>query len=210
MVVTASVYEQLFPFTTVAKQRMVEHFQGCSLCADRWTTVCCVASPTFQMVDVQDGGFEILTNARGERGVINFGGKNQYDCNGAVSIMVSRRVTATTQLLLGLIEGCGTFFTTCAHVFMSDDTTQTNKQLGTACTGACSNAVCTCTAINTSATGYKIDIKACCVDAYINGVVEATSSCNLPDTSLQPAISGRSRSTGCLSIRITYYEAYNT
>ena len=210
--VEASLYEHLFPLTTVMKQRFVEHFDGNTLCTDRWTTVCSAGTPTFQMVDCVDEGFEILTDSCGERGVINFGGARQYCCNSATLIAVAKRVTTDTQLGVGFNEGCSLFTGSAAYATMFECTTQTFKQLHTANTASsCQGGTATSTLIDTCWTAYKLCIvDACCVTLAVNGTVEATRTTFLPDVCLQPAIQGRSRTgTGTQNSRIRYYEAYN-
>jgi len=211
MVLQDSVYEQLFPLTTVMKQRIVEHFDGDALCTDRWTTVCQTLSPAFAMADCQDEGFEIFTNANTERGVINFCGVRQYCCDAATMISLVRRVTTETQTAVGLNEGCAHFTGAVAYAAMFECTASCFKSLNTANTAAsCQGGTDTCTAIDTCWTNYKICIvDACCVTLAINGTVEATRTTFLPDVKLQPAFQSSSRCTGDKRGRIKYYEVYN-
>jgi len=209
--VKLSLYEHLFPLTTVSKQRIVEHFDGNTLCTDRWTTVCQTLTPAFGMADAVDEGFEIVTNANTERGVINFAGKRQYHDDEATMISVARRVTTDTQIAVGFNEGCGNFTGAVAFAAMFECTAACFKTLNTANTNpSCQGGTDTCTAINTCWTNYKICIvDACCVTLAINGSVEATRTTFLPDVRLQPAFQSSSRAAGTKQGRIKYYEAYN-
>jgi len=210
--VFCSVYELTDDIiTTVRKQRIWCWFNGTAL-HPRWTTVNDASTPTFQMVDCINEGFEILTNVNGERGVVNFNGRRQYCDDSAVAIFIMRRVTADTQTSIGFNEGNSLFTGACAYAVGGDDTgSGPNKKLSTANTAAsCQGSTCTCTAIDTVFTGYKLCLSACCVTLAINGTVEATRTCFLPDVRLQPAFQSRSRAAGTKNGRFKYYEAYNT
>jgi len=207
-----SVYEVTDVLCTVRKTRMWCWFDGDTL-HPRWTTQCDVSTPTFQMVDAIDEGFEILTNLNGERGIINFCGIRHYCDDSAVMIAVTRRVTTDTQTAIGFNEGCSLFTGNCAYAIATDDTGEAgcNKILATANTAAsCQGSTATCTPRDTCWTTYKICIvDACCVTLAVNGTVEATRTTFLPDVRMQPAFQGRSRAAGTKNSRIRYMEAYN-
>lgn len=74
-----SLYEHLFPFTTVMKLRVVDNFDGESL-NERWREVNVQGVGTFAMDDAVDGGFAITAaSAIGDMSVIDFNLIRQYD-----------------------------------------------------------------------------------------------------------------------------------
>jgi len=206
--VEASLYEHLFPLTTIMKQRVVEHFSGDTLCTVRWTTLIGAGSANFTMNNAINGGFEINPTASSSSGSVHFCCTRQYSCAGAVIIgVVSRDAAAINQIAL---HEFNTANTNHSQILMTNDACGTNYTLTTNDTTAPANTVCTAVATDGTRRNVKIQLNACDAELTLcGGSVDATSSCDLPNTKMQPMFRGVSR-TGNVNIFFHYLEAYNT
>jgi len=210
--VEASLYEHLFPLTTVMKQRVVEHFDGDILCADRWTlSQISGCGGTVAMNDAVNGGVRVSSGAtNGNSSEIDFCNIRQYcDC-ASVFITVFKLVGTVSQQLQGglfgdvaggtsfSIVGTDTFNDACCFNMFTFD-------------GTCSSYQSSCVALDTSAHSHKVALNMCNNEWTIDGgCVCVTKTTNLPTTKLQPGMFTRARSAGAKSIDLIYYEAYNT
>lgn len=208
--VEESLYEHLNPLCVVAKQRVVEHFDGDSLCTDRWSTSAGSGSVNFTMFDDICGGFEINPTATSSFGRANFANNRQYSCEAVVLISVVHRDSGALQtVMLNEQTTSSSAFSTlrmendpCAtfYAFVTGDTT---SPLCRTCTTLCTESCVKRT--------VKLELVLCC-DATITfcgGCTEAQKGCDLPDTPLQPVLRNFSRS-GSSNARFNYLEVYNT
>ncbi len=205
-----SLYEHLFPLTTVMKQRVVEHFDGNTLCTDRWTEVNNTGCGTFAMVNAVDEGFSI-TAASGATAcsAITFNNINQYNGSGVVLIAVVRRVTNTACAQLiepGLFE-CDAFGSTQDFAIVRNRNQTTNYQLITG-DGCGTDTACTCVVTDLTFRINKMEGKACsfCL-TLCGGCVDATNTVDIPNNKVEPAFRTNANS---VEGRIRYLEAYNT
>jgi len=209
--VEASLYEHLFPFTTVMKQRVVEHFDGDSLCTQRWTTACLIGcTGAFTMVDACCEGFQIATGTTsGNSGTIDFNDINQYNEDNSVIILVVKRACASMIHDYGMVDVGASVGSNTSKVIVNNDTNQTNLRFITH-NGCCSttNVIC-CLAIDTCWHNVKIVLTACDAEFFLDGVSQNTITTTLPSVALQPIMRAVSRSNGAKSGRIKYLEAYN-
>ena len=205
----ASLYEQLFPLTTVMKQRMVETFSGDSL-DGRWTTENFGGTGTFVMQDEIDGGYKIMTEATDTTAVaIHFNNIRQYAHNASEIITVYEPIHTT---LITVDVGFANDVSNVTALDMAVariDETSSFFQLATA-----DNSTSTQTDSSISASaGYKTHKVACGssnVIYYLAGVSEVTKTTNLPTLKMQPYFFCRTESNGARQPRILYCEAYNT
>tara|TARA_R110000787_G_scaffold205308_1_gene315722 strand:+ start:577 stop:1248 length:672 start_codon:yes stop_codon:yes gene_type:complete len=98
----ASLYEQLFPLTTVMKQRVVENFSGDTLDTDRWATH---GSGSYNMGDSVDGGLKLISPNSGAQS-IDFAPsdatkKRPFNQTGSVMIVTSKMTLAQYSIQYG-------------------------------------------------------------------------------------------------------------
>jgi len=202
-----SLYEHLFPLTTVMKQRVVENFSG-DVLNERWQTNNVQGTNTFQMADVVDGGFEIITGTTsGDDGSISFNDKRQYNFNASVIIFVMQQITAASYR-------CQAGFSDSNNLpsgdsaYIDNNTDFTNYRLLTFNGGG--------TAANLSAAtdqlehSFKVETKVSSVEGSMDGVLEATNTTTLPDIKMQPVFQVKTTTTASKTGRIRYLEAFNT
>ena len=206
----ASLYEQLFPLTTVMKQRVVETFSGDSLDTDRWTTLDIVGSSTALMSDSVDGGLVMTTGTSINDGIrMGFNNKRQYSHTGAVGLFVVRKNSATiNDTRFGIANIAGT-----SH---NDSTlclfhSSANIYLATYPTGGGEGATDTGIDSDTNYHLAKIENLSSSAELSIDGsAVLATRTTNLASDSGQPACKLQTSSATSQSSNITYVECYNT
>ena len=204
----ASVYEILTPLTTVKKQWFVEWFSGSVLKA-YWTKNNVQGTNTFQMADVVDGGFEIITGASAnDDGSISFNDKRQYDFNASVIIFVMQQITAAAyRCLAGFADSNN--LPSGDSAYIDNNTSFTNYRLLTFRLGS-GTASSLGVAIDQLLHSFKVETKAASVVGSIDGVIGATNTTNLPDVKLQPAFEEKTLTTASKTGRIRYLEAFNT
>lgn len=205
--VEESLYEHLFPLTTVMKQRVVENFDGDTL-NERWQTNNVLGTNTFQMADVIDGGFEIITGtSANDDGSISFNDKRQYNFNASVIIFVMQQITAASYR-------CQAGFTDSNNLpsgdsaYIDNNTSFTNYRLLTFNGGG--TAANLSVALDQLLHSFKVETKASSVDGFIDGVLDATNTTNLPDIKMQPVFQVKTLTTASKTGRCSYLEAYNT
>ena len=209
--VQASLYEHLFPLSTVMKQRVVEHFDGDGLCTDRWATQNFQGTPTFAMSDNQDEGFSILTGSTtNDGGEIDFNGVNAFNDCGSVVIGVIRALDSTccnevmtgSRVVTGALDfafvGMDKGFSACFFLLDTSD-------------AACRSQTNTATCLDTSFHNHKLELKVCCACYTIDGGCACvTKGTDLPANAQQPFFFVATRHAGAEEGRIKYLEAYNT
>jgi len=203
-----SLYEHLFPLTTLMKQRVVENFSGDTL-NERWTlNNAGGGGGTAPMSDSIDGGVRLITNGGStDQLSITFDNIRQYSPTSAISLFVAQRVTATNlQLLAGFADALA--LSGDASV-VKEFSGETFKQLITSDNGA-SASTNTTVNVNTNFTAYKIENKLSTVELSILGNLEATRSTLLPNTKLQPFYFINTVADASVKeARIRYCEAFN-
>jgi len=100
----ASLYEQLFPLTTVMKQRFVENFSGDSLDTNRWFFQSIAAGASAVIADTVDGGLQMTTtDGASPSGYLGFDNKCQYNPAGFRFISTCKK----NMDLMGIRGGIG-------------------------------------------------------------------------------------------------------
>lgn len=207
MTQTDSLYEQLFPLTTIMKQRVVDNFSGDSV-NERWTTRDNTNS-SLAMDDSIDGGVKLTTGASNDNRIsLDFNDIRQYDYNDSVVITTMKiDDTSNRSTIVGFANAILTSVTDTAYAMFDTAFDSTYFVLQN------SNSSITTTATSVTADtnyhSYKLELGASDIKLYVDGVSESTSTTNLPNTALQPHIGNQSR-TGVKVQNVNYYEAYNT
>mgnify|MGYP000447626042 CR=1 FL=1 len=205
-----SLYEHLFPLTTIMKQRVVERFSGDAL-DERWFESVILGIATFAMVDAIDEGFqiEITSAANNDRSSINFNNIRHYSHNSSVVIAVSRRVTANTAHHIGLSDG-NQLLSTNNYAILRDFTGETFQDLVTS-DGTTASSLASDIAINTIFHTHKLEQGSANVKLTIDGILKVTKTTNRPTVKMQPIFMVQSTSAVAgKQGRTRYLEAYNT
>ena len=213
---SASLYEQLFPLTTVMKQRVVDNFSGDTI-NDRWNTFVQTSSFTVSMVDSVNGGVQGVTGTgTNHGGGINFNAKRQYAHNGSVVIWVSKVDNSTNihQIVMGGLNwsvGNADNAGLDSATWGSSHLTNANFYNRTINTAGSQTDTASSIARDTDWHVFKQVLGASDVEGFIDGISETTSTTTLPQRALNPiwgAQNGSSASAVTVSAR--YMEAYNT
>lgn len=201
-----SLYEQLFPFSTVMRQRVVENFSG-ALLNERWT-VGILNTPIVQMSDSIDGGFEIITDSAADSGAIGFGDiSRQYDPNGCVFLSVTNYNSGTGASMVGL-----------AREFETPEAVTNNmihwQQSGTTtffvvADGTVRNLTNIGRVPDSNFHLMKGELDGIDAKGSIDGVLETTQTSNIPLLSMQPFIFSKF-GTATTTFNNSYFEAFNT
>jgi len=205
--ILSSLYERLSALTQVMGQRVVENFVG-SVLNERWQTNNVQGTNTFQMADVIDGGFEIITGTTtNDDGSINFNNKRQYDFNASIIIFVMKQITATSYR-------CQAGFTDSNNLpsgdsaYIDNNTDFTNYRLLTFNNGS-GTATSLGVALDQLEHSFKVETKVSSVEGSMDGVLKATNTTNLPDEKMQPGFEVITLAAAAKTGRIRYLEAYN-
>ena len=199
------LYELLYG-SSLARQRVVELFSGDSL-NERWNENTVTGSPTFQMTDEIDQGFEILFNAD-EIGSITYNNTGRvFDFDDVAFIFIARRTAGTTNDL--------------TQIGLSKDELSTDTDDRFTVTNSASLSFYNFLTENTSSTitdcsvvpdtvyhKFHGKIAGGIVTGHMDDSFETVHTTNLPDTGMQPIFRGL-RNTTNFSARIKYYEAWN-
>lgn len=191
------------------KQRFTYFFAGDSLDTDVWD-VTTTGSSTQAMEDAVNGGLIITTGAStDDRIELDFADKRQYDFN-ATQVLGTMKTNQTTDcaMRLGLMDA--TLTSEVDHAWLGYDTglVATNYILSTKNTTE-ENTSCGVVA-DTSYHNFKIILGASNITGYIDNILRATNSTQLPDAKMQPHISGQTRTTSSKTFNYLNYEAFNT
>jgi len=221
---TDSLYEQVQPFTTVAKNRFVEWFCGNEIRTDTWNkNDIRGGAGTFAMSDSKDGGFKITSgSSANSQSRIDFGNINTYAHNASVNLSVTYREYGTTGIIrCGFKKGTDEAVNHGA--FYQNSADDTYYRLFTQ-DGSSGNSVNTSvkSAEDTVKRLHKIECKSSSVDytiahqgaineveGWYGSALTVTSTSNLPSQAMQPMFSMYGNSVARVG-HILYMEAYNT
>ncbi len=208
MVVQDSLYEQLFPFTTVMKQRMVEHFDGNVLCVDKWCFQIHSGSGSSGVMQATiDGGFIITTGtATNNFSSIHFDCIRQFDPAALVAIFVRKKNTCNTRVMTRMTQS--SVGASPCHIGICSSDAACFMTMTTNDGGTTSSTLCETT--NNCLITTRMQICCCCATGRINGVLEATHGTNLPTADLAPTFLVQTNNSGSKTAEVHYIEAYNT
>jgi len=215
--VESTIYEHLFGSYCCAhcepSQHVVEHFDGDTLCTDRWQTACLIGTNTFRMADVICGGFEIVTGATTNAvGDISYSITARQFCPaGAILIAVASAIT--TNASANMSVGFDNNFTTCSgndFVTAGICTTVSNFLIRNA--NPTVTKTCTCVAKDFDTFhNFKLEMTACDLELTLcGGCIDATTTTQRPNAKQHPIYSQQTITTSSRTGRIRYLEAFNT
>jgi len=202
---TDSIYDQLNAYGTVAKQRFVENFSGTALDTDRWDSTL-VGSGSVGMTDAVDGGLFLKTGAStNDSTELTFDGKKPFSDTASVMIFTANRISsAGSRYDIGMTNSTDA-------VYISNNA---NASKYTMHTSAGSTTETTTFSNNVDTATWhtlKIECKSSTIDGYLDGVLEGTSSTNLPNAGrLEPWLKCTHNNSVVAETRINYVEIYNT
>lgn len=199
-----SLYEQLFPLTTVMKQRVVDNFDGDSL-NERWTTTI-EGSGTIAMADEIDGGLQIQSGTVGnEASSIHFNNIRHYDNQNSIAIFAMRAVAGDSRFML--VNSAGQEGGVQLIMISHRPAVFTNFRFFTADAGL--TQISTGVVNDTNPHSIKLQLTSSDGKGIIDRILVATNTTNLPTTRLQPQVMARRTDTVQADLRVLYCEAYN-
>jgi hypothetical protein len=206
-----SLYEHLYPLTTVMKQSFVANFSRHSLDTKRWHYADINGSNTGAMSDSVNGGYSITTaGADSNSAMISFNDIRQYDPTGNVSISVWKKDVELSAGLGGLVSVDSAIHPTLECAVTRNGSTSAKIAL---LTGDASSTSATDSSIDddTAFHVFKIECTSPNIQQTIDGVLETTKTTNRPTVKLQPFFGVQFRGlSGTAVFNLTYCEAYNT
>jgi len=208
--VFCSVYEITDLFTTTRKQHMWCWFDGKCLQA-RWTTTNFAGCSTFQMNDVIDGGFEIVTgSSTNNGGDIAYNDINHYDDDSSTHLAVIKADGSSASV--DVMQGVSNIRTLAGHyslVGVKDSISMCNFSNVTR-DGATASGTATCVALDTVFHLHQLVLNACNNEYTIDGgCVDLTDTTNLPSLILQPSFLIITRTNGIKTGAVRYMESFN-
>lgn len=203
---SASLYEQLFPLTTVMGQRVVENFSGDTL-NERWT-VTTTGSATVAMSDTVNGGVALTSTTTGEQAHAHFNSIHQFSSTASVFLaVVTHDIVTALRSDFGFQEG---ITLDASFAFVSADTDiSTNYRVRTD-DGTTTTATTTTLAYDTSAHIHKLELTASSFDFTSDNTLALSKTTNLPDSGQQPRLFNQSKTATTKVMNVRYVEIYNT
>lgn len=207
-----SIYEHLFPLTTVMRHRFADNWSG-EFRHFRWTTRNTQGSWNTGMSGGVGVGWRHLqvTALINDRSGQDFANIRTYAHDNSVVLVVFRRVTADTGVAGGLSDSTDHFEgATANYAAASDDTTRSFKDVRTK-DGTTGSITDSNVALGTVDTSYKLQLITADTKLTINGTLKVTKTNNLPTSVMQPAwrVISTTAATGSDG-NIKYIEVYNT
>ena len=227
---SGSLYEQLFPLTTVMKQRVVENFSGDAPDTDRWGFGNQDGSSgnLASMSDEVDGGIKLLSGSGtnqalymsfmtgtsltgSDNGTVTTIPFKPFSSVGSVMISVWKKTTTSSGYTAGGLCQDGRGDIAGANLAVSWGGTLTGTThfyLRTSNSSSSQTQVNSTVSQDTNFHTHKIEMKSSSVDFSLDGGTAVTSTGNIPSsTGLAPMFSVN-KSTQTMQIR--YCEVYNT
>lgn len=206
----ASLYEALFPLTSIMLTRFVEFFIGKDIDTNVWLKGAGVGTPVYQMSDVEDEGYEVTTStASGDRSDLSHNVIRVFSNTASEFIANAKLVTATSiSHLFGFIDNTFALFANGVYVDCRD-AASANFQITTygSATGTSTDST---VVMDTSWHLHQIIQGSANAKYYIDGVLRVTKTTNLPAGKMQPFIKSGTTTTAIRTLRIKYFEAFNT
>jgi len=222
-----SLYEQLFPLTTVMKQRFVDNFSGDALDTDRWSTndTGSGSTATYTMADEVDGGLKITSTLNGASTLdwspTDSTKKRPFNNTGSVMIVTSKLVQANYAIMYCNLRSnhyteAGSWIGYIVQGVTNGNSGDNKIRLNSNISGMTSVDTSLSSSVLYDWHTYKLTVSSgtttLSVDGILSGTGFATGSGN-PTTRLHPALVS-SASEGATSSGATtyfrYVECYNT
>ena len=203
------LYELTDSWEKPARMRFVENFSGDALDINRWDTTL-AGGGTVAMSDTVNGGVILSTNttAGTSKAQIDFADVKPF---GRTSSMVWTAIhshSANGESYTGLTSGAGFGTGQGIWSYVNTGWKTSNFDLYTvgASTGTWTNG--TISGLTSNHT-QKLELTGTAGNSYVDGVLNATSTTNLPSINMQPEIGLSSADTTNKTINVTYCEAWN-
>jgi len=209
-----NVYEMITPPSVIKKSWFVEWFYGAAL-KSYWDQNNIQGVNTFAMVDDIDGGFSIATTANDNDAgsIVAANAERHFSPVGCVQIAVVRRVLANGNYRVGLGNRTDGNFANNPDesIRLVDMSTLTFLRVQTRNGGSATN-IDTSIAVNTNFHRIQQELTSTTAQVMIDGILEVTSTTNLPLASSKLYVAFRAASLGANlgESRISYMEAFNT
>jgi len=204
---TKSLYEQLFPLTTVMKQRFVDNFDGSSI-NESWVENNIAGVNTVAISDTIDGGLSITTGGTNLNGLyLDFGTIHQFSPTASRYIEIDKMPSAGASQIhyIGLVtEAVADDIAN----HRADDAVNANFMVLVAENNIGTNVI-TDLVLDANYHVKQADLQSSVIDFRIDNVLKASPTTNLPNSPLQPIMYTRNRS-GVKVDNYLYFEAYNT
>jgi len=181
------------------------NFTGAALDSNIWTTE--GAGSSYAMVDAIDGGFRLTTGtSNSDSANIHFNDIKQFDDSASEFISVIKLTTLTNQITaVGLRDGEDFVRMLFDSNTGSGEFTMQTKD------GATAETTDTGITGDTNWHVHSGKMLSASVEGYIDGVLKATHSTNIPDSGqLEPLYFVFNRTAATNSSDIRYFEVYNT
>jgi len=206
-----SLYEQLYSPTEIAKQRFVEHFTG-DVLDDRWAAENISGSPTIAMSDAINGGFEIIGTTAGDDELIDFNDIRQYDETACIVIVqMQLPTTSACRGRVGVKNTTADLTSSRQHVtFQLDPTSGGLAFLHASGGGSTSGNIKTVGTQFHDTVTCQLAMLASTIEGSIDGELLVTRSTNIPTVPMQPYARLIADTTATNTVRIKYFEVYNT
>tara|TARA_Y100001949_G_scaffold163902_1_gene158145 strand:+ start:297 stop:926 length:630 start_codon:yes stop_codon:yes gene_type:complete len=205
-----SVYEITNNLSTIAGQHMIEYFTGNSLDSKRWDTTL-ANSGTVAMSDTVNGGVILSTGTTtSSSAYIDFADVKPF---GATSSMIWTAIhshSANGESYTGLTAGSsGGSADDQITSYVNTGWKSSNFDLFTYGGGAGTWTNGTIAGLTSKHT-QKLELTGTAGNSYVDGVLNCSSTTNLPTASMQVVIGLNNNTTINKTINVTYCEAWNT
>ena len=203
----ASVYEILDPLTTVRKQRFWDWFDGNDL-RSIWNFTDVVGTGSGAMDDSVGNGYQITTGATDDNeSAINFNDIRPIDPagNAYISKQKASRTTNVT-IMSGLMDDLS-FSNDFSFIGLDTSRDGSNLIILTRSSGITFTSLSV--ALDTNYHTLKGVNNTTDHKAFVDGILEATKTTDIPTTKMQPAVVSITRNTTAVDADVLYYEGYN-
>jgi len=201
-----SLYEVFDPLTTLSKARMFDWFVGAVL-DNRWNAVNEQGIGTFTMVDTYLEGFEIKSGGgSGDNSLIEMDGRSHFDAEVGIGMIAVQHRFSNGQgtVKCGITPNPGT---NSNAGFLENDAAQSFQRLVTNFSGT--NTVDTSLIPDQLTHVMKLKQIPGNMTLTMDGVLEATSTSNVPISGQQPFYLARFGTSTAGIGRISYLEIWN-
>ena len=209
-----NIYEMVEVPSVLKKSWFVEWFNGAQL-KSYWDQNDINGVGAFVMADGVDEGFSLSSGAiASDKSSIIVGNTDRhFSPVGSVCIAIARRVSTPGRMFLGFGNRTdGDLGNTPDESIRFDDISTLTFKRFTTINGVSSTAVDTSVAIDTNFHRIRQEATPTTVTGFIDGILEATITTNLPDagSKLYGGIISTTLTADISEVRIRYYEAFNT
>jgi len=202
-----ALIDYLNPPGVVPLQRVVDNFDGDSL-NERWLVVSSIGASE-SMDDAVNAGWSASTGTTTSSASvrITFNSLKQYAFDGSVSIWVTKtdNTANVNTFFYGFSSGINEFTD---HLLGILKTSETNYVISSRDTA--SNIVSSSVARDTAYHKHQLETRPSSAVYFIDDVLEAISTTQLPNTAQQPIWRIRNSDTTDIKGNVLYMEAYNT